>query len=163
MGSESFRETSVRTVLHLAGLPEPEVNPNIVDAQRNFVARGDLPYPRWKVLVDYDGWHHERSASQRQEDIERREKLDKLGWRSVVLTSRDHEDPPALINRVWTMLKLQGYRGPAPMFDHEQWAKLTAVPRESGPRVPGSRTSGPTSGTRLRPRAASGTALRDTA
>lgn len=163
MGSESFRETSVRTVLHLAGLPEPEVNPNIVDAQRNFVARGDLPYPRWKVLVEYDGWHHERSASQRQEDIERREKLDKLGWRSVVLTSRDHEDPPALINRVWTMLKLQGSRGPAPMFDHEQWAKLTAVPRKSGSRVSGSGTPASASGTRLRPRAASGTALRDTA
>ncbi|PWJ26750.1 hypothetical protein ATK17_2925 [Branchiibius hedensis] len=163
VGSESFRETSVRTILRLAGLPNPQVNPNIVDAQGNFVARGDLPYPQWKVLVEYDGWHHERSASQRQEDIERREKLDRLGWRSVVLTSRDHDDPPALVNRVWTMLKLQGYRGPAPLFDHERWARLTEVPRKSGSRVSGSRTSAPSSDTGLSIQAATGTRLRDTA
>jgi hypothetical protein len=37
-----------------AGLPEPEVNPDIRNASGRFVGRGDLVYRRWRVIVEYD-------------------------------------------------------------------------------------------------------------
>ncbi|WP_145224743.1 hypothetical protein [Rudaeicoccus suwonensis] len=129
IGAESFRETSTRVILRLSGLPQPEVNMDIVDAAGQFVARGDLPFPRWKLLVEYDGWYHERSAEQRQRDLLRREALERLGWRHVVLTSQDVAHPDRLVGRVWQMLTVCGYRGPAPLFDQVRWERFLAAPQ----------------------------------
>ena len=67
-GSESVRESAVRWAIVASGLPEPEINVDIQDALGRFLARGDLVYREWQVLVEYDGWHHERDALQRQRD-----------------------------------------------------------------------------------------------
>jgi hypothetical protein len=75
-GSESPMETLVRLMLVFARLPCPEPNVWIVDGQGRRVARVDLLFAEFKVIVEYDGWQHERSSAQRQRDRERREVLD---------------------------------------------------------------------------------------
>lgn len=112
--AESPRETVVRLMIVWSGLPEPECNVDIVDADGRFVARGDLVLRRWLIVVEYDGWYHERNGRQRQRDVLRRERLEALGWCVVVITGRDLRHPEAIPSRVHGALVRAGYRGPAP-------------------------------------------------
>lgn len=96
----SPRESDLRWTLHRAGLPEPEVNVEIYDDHGRWLARGDLVYRRQKVLVEYDGWQHERDAQQRQWDHLRREQLEAAGWRVIVVTAADFADPRRIVQRV---------------------------------------------------------------
>jgi hypothetical protein len=101
----SVRESNVRWELHRAGLPEPEVNVDITDDHGRWLARGDLVFRRWKVLVEYDGWQHERDAQQRQWDHLRREQLEAAGWRVVVITAEDMKRPGTIVARVRQALR----------------------------------------------------------
>lgn len=107
-GSESVEESRVRWHLIRAGLPEPELNVDICDDSGGWLARGDLVYRRWKVLVEYDGWHHERDRAQRQRDHLRREALEAAGWRVIVLTAADMDQPTTVVIRVRQALRARG-------------------------------------------------------
>lgn len=109
--SASPRESDLRWELHRAGLPEPDVNADIHDDHGQWLARGDLVYRRWKVLVEYDGWQHERNARQRQWDHLRREALEANGWRVIVVTSIDFAKPAVVALRVRQALSARGYVG----------------------------------------------------
>lgn len=113
-GVESPRETVVRLIVVWSGLPEPECNTNLVDADGQFVARGDLVLQRWRIIVEYDGWYHERDGRQRQRDVLRRERLEALGWCVVVITARDLRHPEAVASRVYGALVRAGYDGRPP-------------------------------------------------
>lgn len=113
-GVESPRETVVRLLLTWSRLPEPECNVDIVDADGRFVARGDLVLRRWRIVVEYDGWYHERDGRQRQRDVLRRERLESLGWRVVVITAEDLKRPESIPWRVHAALRDVGWRGNAP-------------------------------------------------
>jgi hypothetical protein len=115
-GVESPRETTLRLMIVFARLPEPLCNVDIRDAQGSFLARGDLVYPELRVLVEYDGWYHERSAKQRKNDTLRRERLEAAGWRVVVVTSLDLLTPRDVVRRVHEALVERGHMGPGPTF-----------------------------------------------
>jgi len=114
---DSVRETDVRLTLVACRLPEPETNATIRDERGQFLARGDLVYRRWKIVVEYDGWHHERDAAQRSKDILRRERLEAAGWRVIVITSSDMRHPISVVARVWEALVSAGYSGPVPAYN----------------------------------------------
>jgi hypothetical protein len=113
---DSVRESDVRWIVIDAGLPVPEPNVPIVDRHGVRLAKGDLVYERWKVIVEHDGWHHERDAQQRQRDHLRREMLEALGWVVVVITVKDFENERAIAWRVYNALARRGYAGPRPSF-----------------------------------------------
>ena len=115
-GVESPLETVIRLMLVLARLPEPQCNLDIRDSLGRFLARGDLVYLEWKVLVEYDGWQHERDAAQRVKDIARRERLEAEGWRLVVVTVGDLATPREIPRRVHAALSAHGYPGPTPVM-----------------------------------------------
>ncbi|MFB2556877.1 hypothetical protein [Herbiconiux liangxiaofengii] len=79
-GAESRRETHLRLQLLGHGLPEPDLQGVILDAHGRFVARGDLVYPAFKVLVEYDGQQHRESSMQFHHDVARHEALLAEGW-----------------------------------------------------------------------------------
>lgn len=110
-GSASPQESNVRWSLVTAGLPEPELNVDIHDNKDVWLARGDLVYRKWKVLVEYDGRHHELDPIQRQWDLRRREQLEAAGWRVIVVTSADLRNPQLIVLRVRQALRLRGYAG----------------------------------------------------
>jgi hypothetical protein len=124
---DSVKETEVRLVLVASGLPEPEVNGTIVDDRGGFIARGDLVYRELRLVIEYDGWHHERSADQRQRDILRRERLEADGWRVIVVTAADLRHVAGLVGRVWDAMVSSGFRGPAPRFDPVRLRTLRGV------------------------------------
>ncbi len=107
-GVESVQESNVRWHIVRAGLPEPEVNWDIHDDHGAWLARGDLVFRSWKVLVEYDGWHHERDAAQRQRDHLRREALEAAGWRVIVLSAADLRKPHVIIVRIRQALRQRG-------------------------------------------------------
>jgi very-short-patch-repair endonuclease len=119
---DSVMETDLRLLLRFARLPEPEVNGVITDALGGFLARGDLVFRNWRVVVEYDGWHHERDARQRQKDHLRRERLEENGWRVIVVTIEDMKRPSAIVARVHAALTLAGYSGPPPVMS-DSWRR----------------------------------------
>ncbi|MTB87687.1 hypothetical protein H9L21_04930 [Aeromicrobium senzhongii] len=112
----SFRETDLRLLLAIAGLPEFEVNLDIFDPRGTHLGCGDLVLPRHRIVLEYDGWYHERSAAQRRKDIARREGLEAEGWLVIVVVSSDLDHPAGLIGRVWRALVSRGHSGPPPRF-----------------------------------------------
>lgn len=121
-GAESPMETLVRLMLVFARLPCPAPNRWITDASGRPVARADLLYERYRVIVEYDGWHHERDSRQRQRDRERREVLEGLGYRLIVVTHADLRTPQSVPWRVFEALRDRGYTGPRPTTS-EVWRR----------------------------------------
>jgi Protein of unknown function (DUF559) len=116
---ESPRESVLRLMIVFARLPEPE--PNVPLGSRDeFVGRPDLVFRRYRVIVEYDGFHHFQSRAQRQRDIERREKLEALGWRVIVITADGMRQPCEVVWRIYRALRDRGYGGPPPAFD-DMW------------------------------------------
>jgi len=119
-GAESPPESHLRLLLRFARLPSPEVNGVILDREGGFIARGDLVYQGWKVVVEYDGIHHLRDPRQWRQDLRRRERLEAEGWIVIVVTAVDLHEPQLVPARVHDALSQHGYRGPAPVLS-TQW------------------------------------------
>lgn len=99
-GVASPMESDLRWWLHRGDLPEPEINADIHDRHGRWLAKGDLVFREQRVLVEYNGWQHERDARQRQWDHLRREQLEAAGWRVLVVTAIDLEKPWTVIARI---------------------------------------------------------------
>ncbi len=106
---DSPMETRLRLLLVLAGVPEPVVNHvvRVAGGER----RLDLSFPELLLAVEYDGRHHVDRAEQWVADIARREQLEALGWRFVVVTSEDfYRRPEATVARVVEAMASRGRR-----------------------------------------------------
>ncbi|GAA3526726.1 hypothetical protein GCM10022234_24970 [Aeromicrobium panaciterrae] len=120
---DSFRETDVRLLLVTAGLPEPAVNVDVHAPDGSWLARGDLVIEDLRIVVEHDGWHHERDASQRQKDHLRRERIEAAGWILIVVTAADFLHPTSIVARVYEAMARRGYRGHPPDLGRE-WHQI---------------------------------------
>lgn len=110
-GSESPMESRVRLLLVLAGLPEPEINPEVIDAH-GARRRYDLVYRASRTIVEYDGRQHAEDARQWRSDLQRREAVDEAGWRMIVVTARDlYVTPEETVHRLLRVLHKRGEVG----------------------------------------------------
>lgn len=115
-GVESPRETRVRLMLVLAGLPTPECNVD-VDSQWGFIGRPDMLYRQFGLIVEYDGGWHAQEVGRWESDVERQGTFEDDGWRVVRVTNRQLRSPRRVVHRVCRHLIRGGYLGPAPVFD----------------------------------------------
>lgn len=132
----SFTETQARLAMSICGLPDPEVNGPIHTSGRAQPWHGDLVLRPWRIVVEYDGWHHERSAGQRRVDIVRRESIEAEGWLVVVLTAEDLRSVPTLVGRVWRALVKRGYDGRPPVYSRADLEELHRHPKAARPLSP---------------------------
>jgi hypothetical protein len=51
-GVDSPMETRLRQPILLAGLPEPDINRDVISSQGGWLARPDLSYPEWKIAIE---------------------------------------------------------------------------------------------------------------
>lgn len=109
--SESPRETEVRLALVAAGLPEPEVNPEICDSQGQFLAYGDLVYGEFKVMVEYEGIHHRTDPGQYARDISRRNRLTAEGWIVIQISKHQWRNRDKVIGEIRAALLARGWDG----------------------------------------------------
>jgi hypothetical protein len=84
-GVDSPMESRLRLLIVLAGLPEPEVNHVVRDEVGTTLLRFDLAYPALNLLVEYDGRQHAENETQWRKDVRRRETLDRLGLRLLIV------------------------------------------------------------------------------
>jgi hypothetical protein len=112
-GVDSAMETRTRLLLVFAGLPEPQVNFILRAEDGSWRMRFDLSYPEAGVIVEYDGRHHTEIRSQWERDIYRREDLDRMGYRLIVITSRGiFQEPLRTLERIRDVLRDRGVKVP---------------------------------------------------
>ncbi|MBD3781246.1 MAG: hypothetical protein IE923_18545 [Micrococcales bacterium] len=92
-GTDSCQETRLRLTLVRDGLPCPEVNRPVLDADGRFVALPDLSYPALRLAVEYDGDVHRTDARTWRRDVARRQALEHEGWRVITCTADDVRAP----------------------------------------------------------------------
>ena len=100
-GVDSPQETRLRLLLVLAGLPEPRVNLIIRGRDGRWRRRYDLAYEHLRLIIEYDGRQHAEDTRQWLTDIFRREELDQMHWRLVIITSEGiYREPLRTLERV---------------------------------------------------------------
>lgn len=108
--AESPAESMLRVILWEAGLPTPLVNEPLFDARGTFVARVDLLFAEFGIIVEYEGDHHRIDKEQWRRDITRIGKLQALGFHVERAQGDDLTHPDALIARLRHHLRLRGWR-----------------------------------------------------
>jgi hypothetical protein len=100
-GVDSPTETRLRLLLVLAGLPEPKVNLIVRASDGSWQRRYDLAYEQLRLIIEYDGRQHAHDTQQWLTDIYRREELDRMHWRLVVVTAEGiYQQPVQTLVRV---------------------------------------------------------------
>ncbi|MPZ03077.1 hypothetical protein F3W83_10020 [Micrococcus luteus] len=122
-GVGSPQETRTRLALLDADLPMPEVAVVLTDDDGVAGPTVDLAYPRWRIVIQYEGARH-RSVRQQERDVERDRWCELHGWLVVKVTARDLRD---------------GLRHVLPILRAHRGVRLTPSPRpRAGPRRPAS-------------------------
>ena len=112
-GVDSPMETRVRLLIVLAGLPEPTVNVIVRGEDGSWRMRFDLCYLNQRLILEYDGRRHADSPEQWERDLCRREDLDRMDYRLLVVTSRGiYNEPQRTLERVREALRERGVRVP---------------------------------------------------
>lgn len=116
--AESPKESELRIMLLQAQLPSATINPDILDEDGQFLARGDIAYEDHRVLVEYDGAYH-AEMRQRAHDASRRALLREHGWIVVEIVGEDLRYPHRVVSRVRNALTERGWTpSPSPMRRH---------------------------------------------
>ncbi len=105
--SESPQESRLRVHIVQDGLPVPEPNLVITDSLGQFLARGDLGYRRWRIVIEYDGACHDL-PERRRADATRRTLLREHGWYVVEVIAEDLRHPQRAIGKVRRALQVRG-------------------------------------------------------
>lgn len=121
--SRSLKESETAACLTFAGLPRPEFNITLDIPGREVI--GDLVYRLLKVVVEYEGTHHQEDRPQYVSDIDRYKAMRDHDFRYLQITKERLKKPRGMVELVHTELCEAGYDGPAPVFG-EQWRVLFA-------------------------------------
>lgn len=89
-------ESWTRWLMYEAGLPMPDLQGEIHDAEGWFVGRADFVWWAQKVLVEFDGDHH-RDRTTWVSDVRRQNALVAAGWTILRFTSADVLGRPAYV------------------------------------------------------------------
>ena len=104
--AESPPESILRVIVVQAGLPVPRINHEVSDQFGEFVARTDLVFDEYKIVLEYQGDYHRKTKGQWRADMTRRSKLEALGWKVMELNADDLRDPGELIRRIRSLASL---------------------------------------------------------
>jgi hypothetical protein len=107
--TDSARESMLRLILMRGGLPEPEVNGEIVNKSGVTIAHGDLLFREYRTLVEYDGGHHRTDEAQFDIDIERLDAIMAEGWRVIRVGKKLMRRRATLLGKVATALTAGGW------------------------------------------------------
>ncbi|HEX6955791.1 MAG TPA: hypothetical protein VF156_13025, partial [Agromyces sp.] len=87
--SESPKESELRAIVVLAGLPRPEANVEIRDRDGRLVARVDLLFREYGEVLEYHGDHHRTDRQQWRRDRTREAELESLGYHVMEVAEAD--------------------------------------------------------------------------
>lgn len=109
--SRSVRESLLRVRILLRGLPNPQINHDVIE-DGGWIGCGDMAWPEYRLVIEYDGEHH-AEGRQRHQDAQTRNSYAEYGWQCLVFTSKHFERLDESVAQVARMLRQRGWRGPA--------------------------------------------------
>lgn len=109
-GADSPRETRLRLLLVRAGLPEPVVNLVVSKPGAAQTIFGDMVFPEYKVIAEYDGHQHRDDPRNYAADVLRLETLAREGWTVIRVLAEHFADPVGIVARVEGALRAHGWR-----------------------------------------------------
>ena len=95
---ESVPERLIADMLVRQGLPAPDQQHVIRDAGGGFVARVDLAYPEWMIVIEYDSVEHHTGTAAHVRDSMRRDAIGDLGYVVLTATVADLKDRGARLS-----------------------------------------------------------------
>lgn len=96
--AESAMESRSRWTFIQAGLPRPEVQVDLCDANGRFVCRADMYYPKAGLVIEFDGRNHQDRLVA---DTRRQNLIVNAGYRILRFTSADVLGrPDVVVNQV---------------------------------------------------------------
>ncbi|WP_030527682.1 hypothetical protein [Phycicoccus jejuensis] len=127
-GVDSSPETSLRLLIVLSGLPEPQINVTAHHEDGSIRYRIELAFEEHRVAIEYDGRWHEEPA-QRLHDSSRRSRLsEEDGWTFLVVTPDQlFNATENLVSRLHDELRTLGV--PVPPRPHDAWRRHFRVVR----------------------------------
>lgn len=87
VGSSSAAETRTRLAFSRAGLPEPELDYDVYAEDGTPIGFTEFAYPKFHLLVEYEGDHHRTDRKQWQRDIDKHAACFEAGWHVERLTA----------------------------------------------------------------------------
>ena len=122
-GVDSPMESRLRMLLVLAGLPEPEVNVILRSPEGDWFMRFDLCLRQLKLIIEYDGRQHADSPAQWKRDSRRREVLDQMGWRLIVIHAEGiYDNPKETLDRICEVMRDLGAKNLRRRYNSE-WTR----------------------------------------
>ena len=112
--TDSARETMLRLMIVRAGLPEPVVNFEICNRLGAVIGLGDLAYPSYRVLLEYDGGQHRSDERQFHIDISRLDAFMEEKWRVIRVNKSLMQQRSTLLGKVGTALEAGGWSATRP-------------------------------------------------
>lgn len=98
-GTRSAKESELRRLLVAAGLPEPEINGDVLDGEGIRIGECDLVYRGLRIAIEYEGEDH-FTKRQGRKDTRKYELLRASGWTVIRVVQEDLGDPERLVARV---------------------------------------------------------------
>ena len=107
--SMSRPESWMRYWLLTSDLPIPHAQVPILNRWGDVVAHGDLGYPEWRLLLEYEGRQH-ADADQFGRDIDRYSLMVADGWLVLRFAGRHVRGPTVVVDRTRRALLSRGWR-----------------------------------------------------
>lgn len=110
--TDSETETSVLHALRSNGFPEPTLQYVLRDENGRFIARVDLAYPQWRIILEYNSrlFH----IGRRDEDDRRTNWAAQYGWWAIPVVGADlNDDGAGLVRALRGALRTLGHAQPA--------------------------------------------------
>ncbi|WP_396658868.1 hypothetical protein [Microbacterium sp.] len=110
VGSASPGETRTRLACVRGGLPEPELDVDVLADDGRPIGYTELAYPAFRILIEYEGDHHRTGRAQWQRDVDKHAACAEAGWTVVRLTAA-HVYPSAdlAVQRIRSALLRAGW------------------------------------------------------
>ncbi len=98
---DSSPESAVRLLMVLAGLPEPDIDIHIRDADGHLRFRIELGYESVRLAIEYDGRWHESDEQREKDEVRRAQLAEEDDWVFVLVTGDElYNGTEALIERI---------------------------------------------------------------
>ncbi|MCZ8378810.1 hypothetical protein O6P37_08065 [Mycobacterium sp. CPCC 205372] len=108
-GAQSPKESWLRLLLNDAGYPRPTTQIPLFDGHTEPFAFLDMGWEDLRIAVEYDGEHHQTHRRHYVWDMERQERIRRLGWHHVRVIKEDRT--PDILRRVaaaWALRETEG-------------------------------------------------------
>jgi len=97
--AESLMESRLRVTISDGGLPRPECQVEVRDANGQLIGRVDLAYRAERIAIEYEGDHHRERGTFRR-DLARINALTAAGWIIIRVTADDIRNPDKMLQHI---------------------------------------------------------------